>query len=279
MLLKSGVNINEVDNFEETPLLSALYREEVNFELIQEFVYQGADVNAKDCWGVTPLYRAVVRHGKDLDLIRFLLENGADIQSGKNLNDRFLDHTVTRNNECAKLLVKYKFLKNYRLVLNMTDDDNDSRRDHLNYSKYKYIVDLDLKPSCYNYLANYLNDCTSEILQMNSVLLNNSFTLLDLVVEKNALKRFENTETEEQVINNIFNECYIYNYNIYKDVIATRIGKRRLLKKLDNKLVYSKTWMPNNNRKKVILDLDLIYHISDYLNDIDLFNIVVAFSE
>ncbi|GIX94592.1 hypothetical protein CDAR_299111 [Caerostris darwini] len=114
MLLKSGVNINEVDNFEETPLLSALYREEVNFELIQEFVYQGADVNAKDCWGVTPLYRAVVRHGKDLDLIRFLLENGADIQSGKNLNDRFLDHTVTRNNECAKLLVKCDSHSNWK---------------------------------------------------------------------------------------------------------------------------------------------------------------------
>ncbi|CAL1277879.1 unnamed protein product [Larinioides sclopetarius] len=274
-LLLSGANINERNNLDETPLLSAL-RREGDFQLIKEFVLQGADVNAKDTWGVTPLYCAVARHGRDLNIIKFLLENGADIQSGKRAFDRFLDHTVTHNRVCAKLLIRYKFLKNAGLVRDFSSGTNEAERDY--YNEYKTIVDLDLKRSSYNFLANYLDDCASEILQMKSVYLCNSVTLLDFVAAKNPLESLVNAQNVQQVINQIYKEFTVNKYKIYKELVVDRIGRKTLLKGLDNKLIYSTVCRSKPcNGKKIILNLDLMYYIAKYLSDIDLFNIVIAF--
>ncbi|GFS49499.1 ANK_REP_REGION domain-containing protein [Nephila pilipes] len=277
-LLKNGADINEINTFEETPLLSAL-RREADYELIKEFVIQGANVNAKDCWGVTPLYCAVARHGKDLDIIKLLLENGADIESGKRKNDRFLDHTVTHNRVCVELLIKYKFLKNFQNVKNcVSDAENNEKRDF--YSEYKDVVDLDLKPSCYQFLSKYLDDCASEVIQMRSVFLSESLTLADFLTRKNPLESVSDPETFHQIINRIFVELSWNNmskYHIYFDMIVTQLGRKNILKLLDDKLACSKSYISKlSKNKRAILNLDLMHVIAKYLNDVDLFNTLIA---
>ncbi|KAF8796500.1 putative ankyrin repeat protein FPV162 like protein [Argiope bruennichi] len=155
-LLLSGANINEKNHFEETPLLRAVCLE-VDIQVIKEFLFQGADVNAKNCFGITPLYCAIARHGDNLDIVRLLLENGADISNRKRYYDRLLDHYIMLDPVCAKLLIKYKFLKNSHFVKDFSAAVDKSARDY--YHEYKIIVDLDIKHSSYDFFATYLDEC------------------------------------------------------------------------------------------------------------------------
>ncbi|KAF8796502.1 Ankyrin repeat domain-containing protein 23 [Argiope bruennichi] len=274
-LLLSGANINEKNKFDETPLLRALCRD-VDIQLIKEFLLQGADVNAKDFCGDTPMFIAIGCYGDNLDIIRLLLENGADIPNGTPTSDWLLNHTVRHNPLCAKFLIKYQFLKNSHLVKDFSAAVDKSVRDY--YNEYKTIVDLDITHASYDFFATYLDECASEILQMKSVYLCDSITLLDFVVAKNPLQTLVNAQNMQQIINRIYKIFTVNKYKIYEDLVVNRIGRQNLLNSLDNEYIYSKLCKPNHcNKKRIILNLDLMCCIAKYLSDIDIFNIVIAF--
>lgn len=266
-LLRAGANVNERNIFEETPLLSAL-RRDVDFKLIEEFLKNGADVHAKDCWGVSPLYCAIARHGKNLRLIKFLLDQGADIQSGKRINDRFLDHTVTHNQSCIKLLIKYKFLKNIHLLGDFNlNTDFKPERDY--YQEYKAIVDLDLKPSCYDYLREFLDSCASEAVRMQTVHVGNDLTLVGFVTLNSPAETHGDT-TMKDIIEKVFEELSMNDYPIFKNILVSKIGRDCLLNKITEQL---------NNQHAVNKPLPyrvILFCLAKYLTDEHLLDIVKA---
>lgn len=278
-LLKRGADINETNAFEETPLLSAL-RREADYDLIKELVVRGADVNVKDCWGVTPLYCAVARHGNDLKILKLLLDYGADIESGKRDSDRFLDHTVTHNRTCVELLIKYKFVKNFETAKLSIYDIEKKRKNY--YLQYRKIVDLDIKPSCYEILKHYLDDCATEIINMRTVRLCKYLSLAEFLTRKNPLEDFPNPKTVNQIINRIFVELSSKRrsrYTIYSDLIIGKIGRKNLLKRLDDKIVFPKSYVSRFSRnKRIIWNLDLMHLVARYLSDVDLFNTLIAYT-
>ncbi|GFQ87039.1 ANK_REP_REGION domain-containing protein [Trichonephila clavata] len=277
-LLKNGANVNEVNAFDETPLLSAL-RREADSRLIQELVFQGANVNTKDIWGVTPLYCVVARRGRDYETIKFLLEHGADIESGKRKNDRLLDHTVTHNRKCVELLIKYKFL---RIFPKLQDFKINvlyrNKRDF--YKQYKRIVDLDLKPSCYTVLSEYLDSCASEFLQMRSVHLNGSLTLEKFLTSKNPLETITDHNTVHQIIFKIFTELYGDKYPIYEDLIISQIGNKPLLAILNVKIgKFRSKFKISTLSEKIFMNIDLMHIITQYLTGFEFFMLLLAYPD
>jgi Ankyrin repeats (3 copies) len=72
-LVAHGVDVNERDNEDMTPLHHAAYQGQL--AVIEELLNFGADVNAKDLYGYTPLILAT-RSGK-AEVVKLLLERGA----------------------------------------------------------------------------------------------------------------------------------------------------------------------------------------------------------
>jgi hypothetical protein len=76
-LVQTGVDVDSIDQYGETPLHRAAW--EGHDEIVKFLLNNGADVNARTGYGKTPLHRAAWRG--HLHVIRFLLENGAEPQS------------------------------------------------------------------------------------------------------------------------------------------------------------------------------------------------------
>ncbi|KAG8194470.1 hypothetical protein JTE90_013228 [Oedothorax gibbosus] len=269
-LLNSGANINERNVFYETPLITAL-RREVDFEVIRCFVQLGSDVNAKDCWGVSPLYCAVARHGRNLKLIKLLLDNGADIEGGKQINDRFLDHNVTHNLLCMKLLIKYKFLRNAHLLdLSFRPSSNLNRN---YYEEYKAVVALDLKPSCYRYLRKFLDSCAAEVVRMLTVYVGPSVSLhhfiTDSLLAEIPRKRCE--PAAKEILDGVLAEILRKKYLIYGDMITSKIGRVHLIGKICEQLHHHAP-VGENFPYHIVLD-----NVAKYFNKEELMNIVKAF--
>ncbi|GFR25458.1 ANK_REP_REGION domain-containing protein [Trichonephila clavata] len=276
-LLQKGIDVNEINAFEETPLHAAL-RLEKDSGLIQELVFQGGDVNAKDIWGVTPLYCAVSKRGRDYNTIKFLLEQGADIKSGKHKDDRLLDHIVMHNPKCIKLLIKYKFLRKFYTYKNFKINVlYGNERDF--YKQYKRIVDLDLKPSSYKVLSEYLDNCASEFLQMRSVRLNRSLTLERfLIAKKNPLETLTDRHIVYQIINRIIKELYGDKYPIYEDLIINQIGNKNLWPVLNATIVRLRSKIEISTVfQRIFLNTDLMRIITQYLTGYEFVMLLFAY--
>ena len=73
--INSEADVNELDNFNQSPLLIACFKSltEIGIMLINK----GADVNREDIFGVNPLNLAIKNNNPDL--IKALIDNGANL--------------------------------------------------------------------------------------------------------------------------------------------------------------------------------------------------------
>ena len=110
LLLKNGVNINEIDKNGVTPIHRAVrFR---NPKIVQFLIKNGADVNSIDKRSKsTPLHRAVVSSGAPstkgktkevIEIIKILIASGADPKIKNKLGKTPLDYV--RNEAIKKLL-------------------------------------------------------------------------------------------------------------------------------------------------------------------------------
>ena len=104
LLLSAGANIEQRDFYGNTPLASAIYKN--NIECIKILVNRKAYINTVNAERYTPLMLAV--EGRYLSLVQYLLEQGANI-SLKN-SDGFTAEDIAlklKYNEIADLIVQY----------------------------------------------------------------------------------------------------------------------------------------------------------------------------
>ena len=94
-LIASGADVNIKTYSGVTPLMAAIYRE--NLDMVKYLISQKALINAKDAKGETPLMYAVNSYSgkiaiqklggqsqsgkRDLEIIQFLISKGADVNS------------------------------------------------------------------------------------------------------------------------------------------------------------------------------------------------------
>ncbi|GFY75306.1 ANK_REP_REGION domain-containing protein [Trichonephila inaurata madagascariensis] len=277
-LLKNGTDVNQLNAYDETPLMSAL-RREVDPRLIQELVYQGADVHAKNLWEEAPLYFAVAKRARDSETIKFLLEHGADIAGGKVDSDRLLEGTLRNNRECVELLIKYKFKRNFPKFQNFKINIlYRNKRDF--YRQYKRIVELDLKPSCYLVLSNYLDSCASEFLQMRSVYLYGSLTLEKFLTLQNPFETIPDHHTMFKIIIKIFKELAGDKYPIYEDLIKNQIGNKELLGILETKIAqFCFKFGISTQSEKILMNMDLMHIITQYLTTYEFVMLLIAYPD
>jgi ankyrin repeat protein len=81
-LIDNDIGVNEINNFQDTPLLSICFSD--LYLAIQKILLQnGASVNCKNIDGNTPLHIAV--HFKATETVKLLLDNKADVNTKNNV--------------------------------------------------------------------------------------------------------------------------------------------------------------------------------------------------
>ncbi len=96
ILMKHGLNVNAVDDYNETALYKATHQGLLNF--MNLFLQNGASVKIADKTGRTPIQIA-----RDIDSLKLLLQFGADINEKDNEGNTFL-HSISSNGEFADKL-------------------------------------------------------------------------------------------------------------------------------------------------------------------------------
>ena len=81
-LIRSGYNINAIDNFGQTPLFLAIQKG--NIEIIEMLLDSGADVNCFDMYLNTPLICAItaeldIKYDLNIKIIDILIKSGANL--------------------------------------------------------------------------------------------------------------------------------------------------------------------------------------------------------
>lgn len=84
LLLEAGAKVDLANNQNETPLIKAAGRGNVN--VVNLLIKSGANVNASDKIGITALMRAV--EVMDSDIVEALIKNKADIKKRDNICDK-----------------------------------------------------------------------------------------------------------------------------------------------------------------------------------------------
>jgi ankyrin repeat protein len=114
-LVANGVDVNEKDNEDLTPLHQAAYQDQV--AVIEQLLDCGADINAKDLYGYTPLILAT-RSG-NAGVVNLLLGRGADpnVEADDNSSEAKSKTTALKiaiqngNSEIIKLLRNHGTLR------------------------------------------------------------------------------------------------------------------------------------------------------------------------
>ncbi len=75
-LIAAGADVNGRDEYEDTPLIIAVYRGQI--DIVNALIAAGADVNAMDNKGRTPLLISVMWH--QLECVKALIAAGADVK-------------------------------------------------------------------------------------------------------------------------------------------------------------------------------------------------------
>ncbi|GFV40098.1 ANK_REP_REGION domain-containing protein [Trichonephila clavipes] len=277
-LLKNGTDVNQRNNYDETPLLSAL-RRAADPRVIQEFVYKGADIHAKNLWGEAPLYFAVAKRARNYESIKFLLEHGADIAGGKIERDRLIEGTLRNNRECVELLIKHKFKRNFPKFQNFKINTlYGNKRDF--YKQYKRIVRLKLRPSCYTALSKYLDSCASEFLRMRSVYLYGFLTLEKFLTLQNPFEFIPDHHTRFQIVIRIFKELNGNKYPIYEDLIKNQIGDKELLRLLNTKIAqFRLKFGISTPSEKILMNMDVMHSITRYLTAYEFLMLLSAYPD
>jgi hypothetical protein len=101
--IANGANVNEVDQYNWTPLRGAIDSDQV--EATRVLLEAGANVNTKDADGMTPLIRATVKGDKDI--VELLVAKGANLAAKDDYQRMALHAAVMMGHmETVEILVK-----------------------------------------------------------------------------------------------------------------------------------------------------------------------------
>jgi len=87
-LLKNGIELNQVDEFGETPITTSIM-EDSEIRWIRILIKKGADVNILDSDGDSPLDLAKYKERKDI--VDLLLRYGAKGKDGNSMKQKYSD--------------------------------------------------------------------------------------------------------------------------------------------------------------------------------------------
>ncbi|XP_058835799.1 ankyrin repeat, PH and SEC7 domain containing protein secG-like [Topomyia yanbarensis] len=262
-LLLLGARVDQSNTYRETPLHTAIKMGK-EFALIQELLKHGANVNAVTKRNKTVLNHAITRSGTSLEIINELLFYGAHIDTLKGFDRTDLDNAVYCHIDPAraKLLIKYIYLRNR----------NKDYETIINLASYK-------DRNCCSELANFLDDCVCEVVQMKTDVIKDNLSLYNF---------FSNSFDRHLLCNNqlsvkLANMDYSARYPIYNDIILFKIKpfieRVNLITKLSEIQIYTKVDIVNQDIqiRRIALDHDSTYNITKYLFNHSLLNLIKAF--
>ncbi|GFR03461.1 ANK_REP_REGION domain-containing protein [Trichonephila clavata] len=255
-------DIDAKNNDDETPLMLAV--KSGDYEIVKELLSFGASVLIPDKHGSSLLHAALKKPYPNLNLIGELVRYDADIcrydvhSSPLHLAlDRYYSQPSDEL-ETAKTLLIYDALRN--------SDRTDWCKSNIG-SKYG-----DILPE----LLEFYKKCLNEVKKMKLELIHKNYSFLEFVIQGLSSKALFQKRTiyKTFTVNQILHICN--EYPIYRNIIACRLEKINLRRKLMDINVYVKK---ENEECKVFLDLDSVFTLSHYLTNLDLLNLIEAFSD
>ena len=93
-LIREGVDVNQKNEYGETPLHLSLFDLEYKPEAVIALLKAGADINARNNSGTTPLLYALYNKNAANQYARLLIENGADVNLARDNGETPLHVTV-----------------------------------------------------------------------------------------------------------------------------------------------------------------------------------------
>lgn len=253
-LIDNGANIDIFNKDYETPLMWAI--REDNMELVKELLACGADVNARKAGFDTCLHVASRNIRINNDILIELVKHGACINCLDHDNKTALDVLLESRNpnhglKSAKVLIKVATLVNF---------------DH----EIHFQVTKDSLA-----LNEFIRKCSEEVLCMKSILLTEKFSLFNFALNGGYNRNHDNL-SEESIFDKVLDILSNYNFPIYCDIIAAHFKKLYLCEKVRELIVYSRNEKSDAN---IFLNHDVIFKISCFLCDRDLFNFIRAYTK
>ncbi|GBM09965.1 hypothetical protein AVEN_86838-1 [Araneus ventricosus] len=129
-------------------------------------------------------------------------------------------------------------------------------------------------PSCLPILMNYINDCHAEVKVMKSTLLHENIPFYAFVISGwlNTMP-LTSASCTEIALNHILDVSTTKGYPIYRDVIASKLHRPALLKKVLCLGIHAR-----HNGKTTFLYSDAVLFIIKHLSNADILNLLLAYS-
>ncbi|GIY15639.1 ankyrin-3 [Caerostris extrusa] len=239
-------------------------------KVIKPLIRVCSTINCKNKELNTPLHLAAICG--ESKVIEVLIQFGADMDL---LNRRRISALQIALEYCKTNVIKVfgrtgakRFLTSAKILI---------KYDVLKKGLYKTRHRV-LKANVVPQVFNYAEECCAEIHRMKSKTLDKSVSFYQFFVK---LLSSLNTLSESPLVQHSLNylievfgkkEYPIY-YRILVSVIISRLEKSLLKNKLMESADYAK------NKGKIFLDPELFHCISNYLSNIELFNLILAFSD
>ncbi|GBM15946.1 Ankyrin-1 [Araneus ventricosus] len=265
LIIQSKADINLRNWNGETPLICAVKAD--CLAIVKELLLSGAVVSVSTDDGSSPLHVALKKSPPNLDIIIELLKCNADIYSLDTKLGFPLLFAVKRyyknpsdNLQLAKTLLKFDALqKCYR------------------HKGFRYFDELK-NFTVFSDLVIFYQECISEVSRMKSEYIQSNLSILECSVK--ALKNQKIVQgrllQKELTMSEVLRISL--NYPIYRAMIASCLRKTDLQNLLLGLYIYTNKECGLGRLQCVILNGDLTFLISIYLSNVDILNLIIAFS-
>ncbi|GFS91024.1 ANK_REP_REGION domain-containing protein [Nephila pilipes] len=253
------IDIDAKNNLEETPLMSAVKVE--NLEIVRELLLVGASVRISGIRASTPLHAALKNSPTNMELVEELLWYNADV----------FDYDMDLLTPLHLALNKYYEKESDNLVFSKTllkfvalrNGDRTDWISHHASARYDIIPEL----------LKYYKMCLAEVCRMESELIHENISFYEFVIQGLNKRALLEKRIDYFTFNHIL--FVIKAYPIYRDIIVSCINKKYLSRKMMNIAFYTK----QENGQKKFLDNDSVFIICGYLSNLEILNLIDAFSD
>ncbi|XP_055950207.1 ankyrin repeat domain-containing protein 6-like [Argiope bruennichi] len=253
LLSHEDIDCNLVDSNGDSSLMVAVKEQQT--EAVVKLLHHNADPNIPNKDGVTPLHVAFTQLSSHIELQ--LLIAGANIYSVDKMGQTPMDILINygldfRSNEWVMLII--------------------------NIIAFKYNITNDLKQKLeYNpHLLQFLNKCIDEVDQMKNDFVSGSITMHDFIWNCFNEDEFLLLEIHKAVVDRLVKDIYIE----YFIAILDLIPESSLIDLLEITANSKKHTKGNkmSDLANIFTKFDIILLISDYLSKVEIFCLIVAFS-